>query len=64
MVRTVEKIEYELERARRERDTWKTNRGGQSNYEMAGMMVSALENELSEAISNQANDDHKTPDSV
>ena len=36
----------------------------QSTYEMAGMMVSALENELSEAISNQANDDHKTPDSV
>ncbi|UCQ09957.1 hypothetical protein [Edwardsiella tarda] len=65
MTRTVEKIEYDLERARRERDTWKTNRGGQSNYKMASVMVSALEKELLEAISNQANDDaHKTPDSV
>ncbi|WP_139282244.1 hypothetical protein [Serratia marcescens] len=64
MARTVEKIEYDLERARRERDAWKTNRGGQSNYQMASVMVSALEKELSEAISNQANDAHKTPDSV
>lgn len=64
MARTIEKIEYKLERARRERDAWKTNRGGQPNYEMAKVMVSALEKELSEAISNQAKDDRKTPDSV
>jgi hypothetical protein len=44
-----------LERARRERDVWKTSRGGRSNYEMAKVMVSALEKELSEAISNQGN---------
>lgn len=64
MARIIEKIEHDLERARRERDTWKTSRGGKSNYEMASVMVSALEKELSEAISNQANDTHKTPDSV
>lgn len=52
---TIEKIENDLERARRERDVRKINRGGQSNYEMARVMVSALEKELSEAISNQGN---------
>lgn len=52
---TIEKIENDLERARRERDFRKINRGGQSNYEMARVMVSALEKELSEAISNQGN---------
>lgn len=55
-MRTVEKIEYDLERARRERDAWKNNRDGQSNDEMAKEMVSALEKELSEAISNQGNE--------
>jgi|GEM_PF-3017779 len=64
MTRTVEKIEYDLERVRRERDALKANRGGQSNYKMACMMVSALEIALSDAISDQANDAHKTPDSV
>lgn len=64
MTRTVEKIEYDLERARRERDAWKSSRGGHANYQMAGVMVSALEKELSEAISNQANGAHKTPDSA
>jgi hypothetical protein len=65
MTRTVEKIEYDLERARRERDVWQNSRVGQSNYEMASVMVSALEKELSEAISNQAKkDDRKTPDSA
>ncbi|MRS88884.1 hypothetical protein GJV04_02365 [Enterobacteriaceae bacterium RIT714] len=64
MVRTIEKVEYDLERARCERDTWKTNRGGQSNYEMAKVMVSALEKELSDAINDQAKDAHKTPDSA
>lgn len=57
MARTIEKVEYDLERARRERDAWQHNRTGQSNYEMAIVMVSALEKELSEAISNQGNDD-------
>ena len=52
-MRTVGKIEYDLERARRERDAWKNNRDGKSNDEMASVMVSALEKELSEAISNQ-----------
>lgn len=47
MARTIEKVEYALERARRERDAWQHNRTGQSNYEMAIMMVSALEKELS-----------------
>ncbi|GDX03905.1 hypothetical protein [Buttiauxella sp. A111] len=55
-MRTVEKIEYELERARRERNAWKTSRGGLSAYEMAKVMVSAPEKELSEAISNQGNE--------
>lgn len=64
MTRTVEKIEYDLEQVRRERDALKANRGGQSNYKMACMMVSALEIALSDAISDQANDAHKTPDSV
>ena len=48
-------IENDVERARRERDVWKNSRGGQSNYEMARVMVSALEKELSDAISNQGN---------
>lgn len=64
MTRTIEKIEYDLERARRERDAWQNSRGGQSNYQMASVMVSALEKELSEAISDQAKDDHQMPDSV
>ncbi|AUH00731.1 hypothetical protein CWC46_13520 [Prodigiosinella confusarubida] len=64
MARTVEKVEYDLERARRERDGWKSSHGGKSNYQMASVMVSALEKELSEAISNQANGTHKTSDSV
>lgn len=55
-MRTVEKIDYELECARHERDAWKNNRGGLSAYEMAKVMVSALEKELSEAISNQGNE--------
>jgi hypothetical protein len=54
-MRTIEKIENDLERARRERDVWKSSRGGQSNYEMARVMVSALEKELLDAISNQGN---------
>jgi hypothetical protein len=53
--RTMRTIENDLERARRERDVWKSSRGGQSNYEMARVMVSALEKELSDAISNQGN---------
>ncbi|AIR66589.1 hypothetical protein [Cedecea neteri] len=64
MTRAIEKIEYDLERARRERDAWKNSRGGKSNYQMASVMVSALEKELSKAISNQVNDAHKTPDPV
>lgn len=64
MTRTVEKIEYQLEQARRERDAWQKNRGGSHQYKMACLLVSALEKELSEAISDQANDAHKTPDSV
>ncbi|WMY76563.1 hypothetical protein RHD99_11830 [Buttiauxella selenatireducens] len=55
-MRTVEKIEYDLERARRERDAWKNGRGDQSNDEMAKVTVSMLEKELSEAISNQGNE--------
>ncbi|WBM72688.1 hypothetical protein OH773_10800 [Buttiauxella sp. WJP83] len=55
-MRTVGKIEYDLERVRRARDARKTSRGGKSNYEMASVMVSALEKDLSEAISNQGND--------
>jgi len=59
MVRIIEKIEYELER-----DTWKSSSGSKSNYAMTSVMVSALEKELSETISSQNKDDHKTPDSV
>lgn len=54
MTPAVEKIEYDLERARRERDVWKNSRGGHANYQMSSVMVSALEKELSETISNQA----------
>lgn len=64
MTRTIEKIEYDLERARRERDAWQKNRGGNHHFKMACLLVSALEKELSEAISNQAKDDRKTLDSV
>lgn len=53
-----------LERACRERDAWKSSRGGHANYQMASVMVSALEKELSEAINDQNKDDHKTLDSV
>ncbi|WBT56076.1 hypothetical protein [Kosakonia oryzendophytica] len=64
MARPIEKIEYDLERARRERDAWQKNRGGSHQYQMASLAVSALEKELSEAVSDQNKDDHKTPDSV
>ncbi|XTZ36555.1 hypothetical protein ACQYRI_11020 [Salmonella enterica] len=64
MTRTVEKIEYQLEQARPERDAWQKNRGGSHHFKMACLLVPALEKELSEAVSNQANDAHKTPDSI
>lgn len=54
-VRTIEKTEHDLERARRARNAWENSRGGQSNSEMAKVMVSALEKERSDAISNQGN---------
>lgn len=47
MTRTVEKIEYQLEQASRERDAWQKNRGGSHHYKMACLLVSALEKELS-----------------
>ncbi|QXB22626.1 hypothetical protein [Lelliottia amnigena] len=64
MTRTIEKIEYDLERARRERDALQSTRNWNTNYDDANRMVSGLEEELSEAISNQPNDAYKTPDSV
>lgn len=63
MTQTVEQVEHDLERARRERDVWKNSRGGHANYQMASLMVSTLEKELSETISDQVKDDHKTLDS-
>lgn len=51
MNRSIEKIEYELEKARRELDVWKTTRGGEHNYEMAVIYISSLEKELSDALS-------------
>lgn len=66
MAQTVEQIEHDLERARRERDVWKNSRHGHANYQMASVMVSALEKEFSETISGQAKDgkdDDKTSDS-
>ncbi|SNY69774.1 hypothetical protein [Enterobacter sp. CC120223-11] len=63
MARAVEQNEHQLMHARRERDAWQKNRGGSHHYKMASLLVSALEKELSEAISNQANDAHKTADS-
>ncbi|MGU3412594.1 hypothetical protein ACLBW0_02230 [Enterobacteriaceae bacterium C34A] len=56
-------IEYDPERARRKRGVWKSSREG-TNDKMASVMVSVLEKELSEAISDEANDAHKTPDSA
>jgi len=50
MPRTIEKVEYDLEKARRERDVWKTTRGGEHNYEMSKIYVSSLEKELSDLI--------------
>ncbi|ENI0015790.1 hypothetical protein ABXI07_000515 [Salmonella enterica] len=64
MTRPIEKIEYDLERARSERDAWQKTRGGSHHYQMASLLVSALEKELSEATSDQSKDDHKKPDSV
>lgn len=64
MTRLIEKIEYDLERARRERDAWQKTRGGSHNYQIASLLVSALEKELLEATSDQNKYDHKTPDSV
>jgi hypothetical protein len=48
--RTIEKIEYDLEKARRERDIWKTTRGNHQNYEMSKIYVSSLEKDLSGLI--------------
>ncbi len=53
MKRSIEKIEYDLEKARRECDVWKTTRGGEHNYTMAKIYVSSLEKELSDAIREQ-----------
>ena len=64
MARTVEQIEHQLVQARRERDAWQKNRGGSHHYQMASLLVSALEKELSEALNDQGNHDHKTPDSA
>ncbi|MGK3122494.1 hypothetical protein ACCY16_00055 [Candidatus Pantoea formicae] len=55
MARTIEKIEYDLEKARRDRDAWQTTRGGEHNYAMAKIYVSALEKELSEALNAHTN---------
>lgn len=45
--------------------TWclESSRVGHANYQMASVMVAALGKALSEAISDQAKDDHKTLDS-
>lgn len=54
MKRTVESIESDLIKARRERDTWKGNRSGRSNIEMANKVyISSLEKELAEALREQ-----------
>jgi hypothetical protein len=55
MKRSIEKIEYDLEKARRECDVWRTTRGGEHNYEMARICVSDLEKELSDALSEKLN---------
>lgn len=55
MARTIEHIEYELEKARRERDAWQTTRGGEHNYAMVKIYVSSLEKALSDAIHAQEN---------
>lgn len=64
MARTVEQIEHQLVQARRERDVWQKNRGGSHHYQMASLLVSALEKELSEALNDLGNHDNKTPDSA
>ena len=64
MARPIEKTEYDLERARRERDAWQKHRGGSHQYQVANFSVTALEKERSETLSDQNKDDHKTPDSV
>ncbi|MGC6387050.1 hypothetical protein ACMV8I_05215 [Ewingella sp. S1.OA.A_B6] len=50
MTRTVEKIEFDLKQARRERDTWKSNGNGRQNYEMVKKYISSLEKELAGSI--------------
>ncbi|WP_368894653.1 hypothetical protein [Kluyvera ascorbata] len=64
MVRTVEQIEQQLVQARRERDAWRTNRNARDKYAFASILVESLEKELSEALNDQVNHDHKTPDSA
>lgn len=62
MTKSIEKIEYDLERARRERDAWRAKNKHQ--YDLAKMYVASLEKELADAICEKGNDDHKPPDSV
>ncbi|WP_161985823.1 hypothetical protein [Ewingella americana] len=54
MKRTVEKIESDLIRARRERDTWKGGRNGRQNVEMVKKYISSLEKELAESLKPEA----------
>lgn len=55
MTRTVEKIESDLVRARKERDSWKGNRNNGNNVEMVKKYILSLEKELAEAIKPEAN---------
>ncbi|GBU14308.1 hypothetical protein AwEntero_29090 [Enterobacterales bacterium] len=49
MTRTIEKIESDLVRARKERDSWKGNRNNGNNVEMVKKYIATLEKELAEA---------------
>lgn len=59
MAHTIEKIEYDVERTRRECHAWGASARtlNTHQYKLAQMMVFVLENELREAISHQDNDD-------
>lgn len=49
MTRTVEKIESDLVKARKERDSWKGNRNSGNSVEMVKKYITSLEKELAEA---------------
>lgn len=57
MTRSIEKIECDLERARRERDAWGGSSKAKNNnqFDLANVYVASLEKELADAINDKSN---------